>query len=290
MLHMCKLLALTNGTNKLPTLLSGTDAQDEEKVKAYKETYVKWKQCNNEAFSQIMLNMEDGVMADEEKGMQLLSFLYQQLRSTKIKEEEDLMNGFNKIKSTISKIKMLGKTINNFLLVQIIMNVLPLSYAIVSTVIQMSMQQGVIMSDIVCKAALAKEEHCHKGGGITVMFAQLSKSKPMQKKLSGNNSKGKKKDQGTVCGNCGKARHTKQECWSKGGGAKGSGPKQKQTNSKPKDKSNKSMWKNNSAKVAVTNKTSNSTPLKIYALAASDIPSNHDNFWLLNSGVMTHRP
>ncbi|KAJ1299271.1 hypothetical protein OPQ81_002676 [Rhizoctonia solani] len=145
----------------------------------------------------------------------------------KIKEEEDLMNGFNNIKSTVSKIKMLGKMVSNFLLMQIIMNMLPSSYAIVSTVIQTSMQQGVIMLDIVCKAALAKEEHCHKGGGITAMFAQSSKSKPMQKKSSGNNSKGKKKDQGPACGNCGKAGHTKQECWSKGGRAKGSGPKQK---------------------------------------------------------------
>ncbi|KAJ1299270.1 hypothetical protein OPQ81_002675 [Rhizoctonia solani] len=64
MLHMHKLLTLANGTDKQPTPLSGTNAQDEEKVKAYEETYMKWKQCNDEAFSQIMLNMEDGVMAD----------------------------------------------------------------------------------------------------------------------------------------------------------------------------------------------------------------------------------
>ncbi|KAJ1300249.1 hypothetical protein OPQ81_005078 [Rhizoctonia solani] len=63
-LHMRKLLMLTSGTDKQPTTLSGNDAQDEEKIKAYKETYAKWKQCDDEAFSQIMLNMEDGVMAD----------------------------------------------------------------------------------------------------------------------------------------------------------------------------------------------------------------------------------
>ncbi|KAJ1303245.1 hypothetical protein OPQ81_011442 [Rhizoctonia solani] len=64
MLCMHKLLTLTSRANKQPTPLSGNNAQDEEKIKAYKETYMKWKQHDNEAFSQIMLNMEDGVMAN----------------------------------------------------------------------------------------------------------------------------------------------------------------------------------------------------------------------------------
>ncbi|KAF8748328.1 hypothetical protein RHS01_10930 [Rhizoctonia solani] len=155
--------------------------------------------------------MEDGVMNNivdttlankawmqivehwEGKGMQLLSFLYQQLMSTKIKEEEDLTTGFNLIKSTVSKIKTLGESISNFLLAQIIMNVLPLSYAIISTVIQTSMQQAAITSNAICKAALQEEEHQQKGGGITAMFVQSLKGKSMTKRSARNNPKGKKR-------------------------------------------------------------------------------------------------
>jgi biopolymer transport protein ExbB/TolQ len=89
----------------------------------------KWKQQDNKAFLQITLNMEDGVMNNivdktsankawtriverwEGKGMQSQSFLYQQLMSTKNKEEEDLTTRFNLIKSTVSKIKTLGESI-----------------------------------------------------------------------------------------------------------------------------------------------------------------------------------
>ncbi|GAB1527628.1 hypothetical protein RhiTH_010804 [Rhizoctonia solani] len=163
----------------------------------------------------------------EGKGMQLLSFLYQQLMSTKIKEEEDLTTGFNLIKSTVSKIKTLGESISNFLLAQIIMNALPLSYAIISTVIQTSMQQAAITSNAICKAALQEEEHQQKGGGITAIKEQ---------------PKREEKDLGPPCANCSKPGQTKQECWAKGGGAKGTGLQQRQQNSKQlKDKFNKSQ-------------------------------------------------
>ncbi|GAB1527674.1 hypothetical protein RhiTH_010862 [Rhizoctonia solani] len=189
----------------------------------------------NKAWTQIVEHWEG-------KGMQLLSFLYQQLMSTKIKEEEDLTTGFNLIKSTVSKIKTLGESISNFLLAQIIMNALPLSYAIISTVIQTSMQQAAITSNAICKAALQEEEHQQKGGGITAMFVQSLKGKSMTKRSARNNPKGKKKDLGPPCANCSKPGQTKQECWAKGGGAKGTGPQQRQQNSKQlKDKFNKSQ-------------------------------------------------
>ncbi|KAJ1304232.1 hypothetical protein OPQ81_005396 [Rhizoctonia solani] len=124
------------------------------------------------------------------QGQQSLSFLYQQLMSAKIEEEEDLMNGFNNIKSTVSKIKTLGETVSDFLLAQIIMNALPSSYAIVSTIIQTPATRRYVGY---CLKGPAEEEHRRKGGGITAMFAQLSKSKPMQKKSSGNNSKGRRR-------------------------------------------------------------------------------------------------
>ncbi|CCO35636.1 Retrovirus-related Pol polyprotein from transposon TNT 1-94 Includes: RecName: Full=Protease [Rhizoctonia solani AG-1 IB] len=283
-LCMRKLLSIATGAEPAPVTLTTEEAKDSAKVSKQVKRMAKWKQQDDKAFLQITLNMEDGVMNNivnttsankvwtrivkrwEGKGMQLLSFLYQQLMSTKIKEEEDLTTGFNSIKSTVSKIKTLGESISDFLLAQIIMNALPPSYAIVSTVIQTSMQQAAITSDA---------------------------GKSMTKKSARNDPKGKKKDSGPPCANCLKPGHTKQECWAKGGGAKGTGPWQKQQNSKQsKDNSNKSQAntsKGNSAKVAVTDKSGNSSVgPKIYALTVLDKSSHNENAWLLDSGASRH--
>ncbi|CCO37246.1 hypothetical protein BN14_11401 [Rhizoctonia solani AG-1 IB] len=175
-LRMRKLLSIATGAEPAPVALTTEEAKDSAKVSEQVERMAKWKQRDDKAFSQITLNMEDGVMNNivdttsaneawtriverwEGKGMQSLSFLYQQLMSTKIEEEEDLTTGFNSIKSTVSKIKTLGESISDFLLAQIIMNVLPPSYAIVSTVIQTSTQQAAITSNAICEAALREEE------------------------------------------------------------------------------------------------------------------------------------
>ncbi|CCO37217.1 Retrovirus-related Pol polyprotein from transposon TNT 1-94 Includes: RecName: Full=Protease [Rhizoctonia solani AG-1 IB] len=308
---MQKLLSIATGAEPAPVALTTEEAKDSAKVSKQVERMAKWKQRDDEAFLQITLNMEDSVMNNivdttsankawtriverwEGKGMQSLCFLYQQLMSTKIKEEEDLTTGFNLIKSTVSKIKTLRESISDFLLAQIIMNALPPSYAIVSTVIQTSTQQAAITSNAVCEAALQEEEHWRKGGGITAMFAQLLKGKSMTKKSARNDPKGKKKDSGPPCANCSKPSHTKQECWAKGGGAKGTGPRQKRQNLKQsKDNSNESQAntsKGNSAKVAVTDKSGNSSVgPKIYALTVSDKLSHNKNTWLLDLGALRH--
>ncbi|QRW26379.1 Retrovirus-related Pol polyprotein from transposon TNT 1-94 [Rhizoctonia solani] len=224
--------------------------------------------------------------------MQLLLFLYQQLMQAKIDKGKDLQTGFNAIKATIAKITTLGKTVSNFMLAQIIMNTLPPSYTIVNTILQMSLNRGAITAKAIQNTAYAKEEWCCKGGRITAMFAQLSKGNSTGKKLSGNNGKGKKKAAGPPCENCRKSRHTKQECWLKGGGAEGTGPQQKHQNSKQSNqKTNKpaSMSKNNTAKVAITDKPSTSaTRTRLYALLALDTCLHNNNVWLLDSGASIH--
>src|SRR5947208_812861 len=97
--------------------------------------------------------MEDGAMADimeatsakdawtrvierwEGKGMQSLSFLYQQLMSTKIGEDEDITTGFNHLRSLASKMKTLGEPLSDPILAQIMMRSLPDSYTLLNTVI-----------------------------------------------------------------------------------------------------------------------------------------------------------
>src|SRR5207237_1399684 len=101
--------------------------------------------------------------------------------------------------------KTLGEAVTDLMLVQVFMNALPLSYAIISTVIQTSTHTGLITPDMVVKAALAKEEQWKTGGRLTAMFAQAPK--PKSKKLS--NPKGKKKAKGPQCDNCTNPGHTK---------------------------------------------------------------------------------
>ncbi|KAJ1305490.1 hypothetical protein OPQ81_000497 [Rhizoctonia solani] len=120
------------------------------------------------------------------------------------------------------------------------------------------------------------------------MFSQASfKSKNLNPKLS-NWSKGKgKADKGPPCVNCAKPGHTKQECWMKGGGAEGTGPRQKKKATKDvKEKAKEENTKTESAKVATT-KSSPLLDFTLYALPAGDAQTSPHS-WLLNSGASQH--
>ncbi|QRW24744.1 Retrovirus-related Pol polyprotein from transposon TNT 1-94 [Rhizoctonia solani] len=100
-LKLCGLFGVANGTNNLPNSPTEAELKDNAKVSNYKESIAKWTKQDEDAFVQITLNMEDGAMADvmdtttakqawtrivkrwEGKGVQSLSFLYQQLTLTK---------------------------------------------------------------------------------------------------------------------------------------------------------------------------------------------------------------
>jgi hypothetical protein len=93
--------------------------------------------------------------------------------TTKIEEDEDLTTGFNNLWAITAKMKTLGKPVSNLMLAQIMMCMLPPSYAIVSTVIQTSNQHRLILSNTIVKTALAEEEHCKKGVGLTAIFLHM---------------------------------------------------------------------------------------------------------------------
>ncbi|KAF8675637.1 hypothetical protein RHS04_06651 [Rhizoctonia solani] len=178
------LLTIANGTEKKPKPLMGADALIASKVAEHQKLIDQWDKRNNKAFAQIAMNMDDGAMAEviktlgaheawkhmikqwEGKGMQSLSFLFQQLMSTKIEEEEDLTTAFNNIQLLTSKMKTLGKPISNLMLAQVLMNALPPSYAIISSVVSTSNQGSTVTSDMVIEAAYAKEKWRKAGVGV----------------------------------------------------------------------------------------------------------------------------
>ncbi|KAF8689764.1 gag-polypeptide of LTR copia-type, partial [Rhizoctonia solani] len=297
------LLTIANGTEKKPKPLTGADALIASKVAEHQKLIDRWDKCNNKAFVQIAMNMDNGAMAEviktlgaheawkrvikqwEGKGMQSLSFLFQQLMSTKIEEEEDLTTAFNNIQLLTSKMKTLGKPISNLMLAQVLMNVLPPSYAIISSVVSTLNQGSTIMSDMVIKAMYAKEKQRKAGVGLNAMFTQASKLNLLSKSQS--NAKGKGKDKGPPCKNCAKTGHTKKECWGKGGNAEGMGLHQKQHAAKEaKEKALNAAPKSKSAKVALTNNRNKSKPT-LYALPATNNCSCASS-WLLDSSASQH--
>ncbi|KAJ1305489.1 hypothetical protein OPQ81_000496 [Rhizoctonia solani] len=171
------LAGFIDGTDLEPAQLTGSDANDSTKIAERAKLVKKWTARSNEAHAQIILSMEDGTLAKviktmtaeqawkhvvecwEGKGMQSLMFLYHQLTTTKIEEDEDLTTGFNNLQSIASKMKTLGEPVSDPMLTQIFMKALPASYVIVSTVISSASQNSTVSSDQVMKATTTKEEH-----------------------------------------------------------------------------------------------------------------------------------
>ncbi|KAJ1299273.1 hypothetical protein OPQ81_002678 [Rhizoctonia solani] len=109
------LAGFIDGTNSEPAQLTGSDANNSTKIAERAELVKKWTAQSNEVHAQIILSMEDSALAEvietmtaeqawkhvverwEGKGMQSLTFLYHQLTTTKIEEDEDLTTGFNNL-------------------------------------------------------------------------------------------------------------------------------------------------------------------------------------------------
>ncbi|QRV85528.1 Copia-like polyprotein/retrotransposon [Ceratobasidium sp. AG-Ba] len=293
------------GSEPQPEPPTGADAKDAGKMEEYTLTLADWLERDQEALAQIALTIEDEALGDivdaktcheawtriverwEGKGAQSLSFLYQQLVTTKIEEDSSITTGVNGLRSIASKMKTLGEPVSDSMFAQILMNALPPSYAVVSTVLQTSNQMGTITSDMVVTAALAEEERRKQGVGLTAMFTSVAKGKNAASSKS--NDKPKKKN--IKCFNCGKLGHIKVQCRGQGGGAEGKASPQNQQAAKNKEKAKTSdpAPKPESAHIAVTSVAADNVPVMptLYALPVVDEETAAHN-WLLDSGASRH--
>ena len=89
------------------------------------------------------------------------------------------------------------------------------------------------------------------------------------------NKKGKKGSNGPACSNCGRSGHTIQDCWAKGGGKEGQGPKQKKMDKSKTESTNQSS-------------TSKLPDMAYMAKQSSPVFTFEKDDWVIDSGTTSH--
>jgi hypothetical protein len=153
----------------------------------------------------------------------------QQLQLTKCSEDDSVREHFDKLTNLREQLAAMGKSIPDNEYASILMGSLPESYtAILGSIAAAAELSGTaVSSSIVVK--IATDEYDRRTLG-----SEKSKDEAFVADSQKKKNKGKKRD--VECDNCHKKGHTKAECWAKGGGNEGGGPKRKPK--KDGDKSN----------------------------------------------------
>ena len=161
----------------------------------------------------------------------------QQLQQTKCSEDDNVREHFDKLISLREQLAAMGKSIPDNKYASILMGSLPDSHiAILGSISAAAELSGTaVSSNVVVK--IATDEYDRRTLG-----SEKSKDEAFVADTQKKKKKGKKRD--VECENCHKKGHTKSECWAKGGGNEGGGPKHKPK--KDGDKSNVASTSNQS--------------------------------------------
>jgi hypothetical protein len=143
--------------------------------------------------------------------------LGQHLQSTKCSEDDSICDHFAKLTDMRKQLASMGKTISDTKYTSILMGSLPKSYSqTLSAIAATSKITGtaVTPSVVISLATDKYDKQTVKGSGLPneALAADTRKNK-----------KGKQHD--VECDNCHKKGHMKPECWAKGSGNEGRGPK-----------------------------------------------------------------
>ena len=142
----------------------------------------------------------------------VITSIQRQLRNMRCSEEEDLRLHLDNAQDLFARLKEMGAKITNDEFMDIILASLPPSYEAVMNGLTMSLEE--------CGKPLEPDS-----------IIQLLKAQYDKKKTQSTNVEeafvGTSKKKVTICTNCKKKGHTIENCWSKGGGKEGQGPKQK---------------------------------------------------------------
>ena len=156
--------------------------------------------------------------------------LGQRFQSTRCSETENIREHFNRLADLRDQLTSMGKVVTDAEYAAVLMGSLPPSYAgtLGSIAAAAELSQTAATSSIVIK--LATDEYDRR----TISRAN---EEALLAQTQGKDSKGRKPKRDVECTNCHRKGHLQAECWSKGGGNEGGGPKRKKRGGKGKEKS-----------------------------------------------------
>ena len=164
------------------------------------------------------------------KPKMVVTSLQRQLRNIKCSEEDDLREHLDKAQDLYARLNEMGAMISEEEFMDIILASLPPSYEAVMNALTTSLQE--------CDRPLEPDNI------IRVLKAQYDKRKVVTHTHDEEVFMGSTKKKGPICANCHKSGHTIENCWAKGGGKEGQGPKQKK---RKQSKKKKGKYKANAA-------------------------------------------
>jgi hypothetical protein len=165
----------------------------------------------------------------EGRTQMVLVKLSQQLQTTRCSEDDSVREHFDKLTNLREQLAAMGKSIPDNEYASILMGSLPESYtAILGSISAAAELSGAAVSSAIV-VKIATDEYDRRTLGT-----EKSKDEAFAARSDSQKKKGKKRD--VECENCHKKGHTKEQCYAKGGGNEGGGPRRK--SKKEGDKSN----------------------------------------------------
>ena len=202
----------------------------------------------NDVFARVKMHTHAKDVWDALKGIyegrsSLISInLSQRLQNTRCGEDEDVHEHFAKLTDMREQLASMGETITDVKYRAILQGSLPPSYSQTFTAIAATTAITGTDATPAVVIRLATDEYDRRlvesgGASDEALTAEARKGK-----------KGKKRD--IECFNCHKKGHTKAECWAKGGGNEGGGPKGKKGKKGDKEKEDEKGGKKAEASTA----------------------------------------
>ena len=148
--------------------------------------------------------------------------LSRRLSSTHCGEDESVCEHFDKLAGIREQLAAMGKSISNDEFASILMGSLPKSYKPTLSGIAAAAEMSGTTPTIAVITKLAFDEYDNR---------VLETGKPQDEAFASDDKK-KKQRSDVECFNCHKKGHMKSDCWAKGGGKEGQGPKKKSGGSK----------------------------------------------------------
>ena len=144
--------------------------------------------------------------------------LVQWFRTKQCEEKDNVCTHFQELSDLHNQLAVIGKTVDDDNFTATLLASLPPSYNHACTLINSSVRLGsVALMPAIAREIVLKE--------YERQVARDLKKGTQDEAFSANAQKKKKRD--VECHNCHKCGHFKVECWAKGGGQEGQGPKRK---------------------------------------------------------------